>query len=389
MTMKLKLFFPVGCIMALVLGMAGTINVHGFSNYKNMFFQAKAYLASGETEKALNIYRELYDLDTNNANIAYLMGVCYTEARETTSESIRLLTKAASQVAADYNAADHQEKNSSIFVFYYLAIAHSQNNNCSASIEAVMQFRKYYGTHKNDYFTRDALNWANKCMEENGQEEGLGLTSGFEVPDADQTITTKKVEYTTKTPLYSVQIGAFSRLVPLWKFENLNNVEAFMDKLGTIRYVMGHFNYVSQANTLLRAVWDAGYPDAFVVDINAERKSPDSRYTEEVVMVGEESFKVRIKGKVDYRVQVGAYRETIPDELVQLFLMLDGIQENEERGLTTLTVGSFPTYDDAAAKRKELTYMGIPGCFVVAYNYSRKVSVEEANNYVAKQQADQ
>lgn len=387
--MKIKLSSRILLIMVLGMGLLGTEQAMGFSNYKNMFFQAKAYLASGETEKAMNIYRELYALDTNNANISYLMGVCYTEARETTSESLRLLEKAAAHVSSDYNAADHEETNSSIFVFYYLAIAHSQNNNCSAAIESVMQFRKYYGAHKNDYFTRDALNWANKCMEENGQEESIDFASRFDVPEADQTITTKKVEYTTKTPLYSVQIGAFSRLVPLWKFENLNNVEAFMDKIGTIRYVMGHFNYVIQANTLLRAVWDAGYPDAFVVDINAERKSPDSRYTEEVVMVGEESFKARIKGKVDYKVQVGAYRETIPDELVQLFLMLDGIQENEERGLSTLTVGTFSTYDDAAAKRKELNYMGIPGCFVVAYNYKRKVSVEEANNYVAKQQTDQ
>jgi hypothetical protein len=39
----------------------------------------------------------------------------------------------------------------------------------------------------------------------------------------------------------------------------------------------------------------------------------------------------------------------------------------------------------AAEKRKKLHYMGIPGCFVVAYNYTRKVSVEEANNFVEKQ----
>ena len=60
-------------------------------------------------------------------------------------------------------------------------------------------------------------------------------------------IVTKKVEYTARSPLYAVQIGAFSRLVPMWKFEGLNNVDAFMDRMGTIRYVMGHFNYVGDS----------------------------------------------------------------------------------------------------------------------------------------------
>jgi hypothetical protein len=45
-------------------------------------------------------------------------------------------------------------------------------------------------------------------------------------------------------------------------------------------------------------------------------------------------------------------------------------------------VGSYPDYDAAANERKTLEDLGISGAFVVAYNYSRKIPLDEANHYV-------
>lgn len=355
-------------------------------DFKNKFFQAKSYLASGDVDRALSLYLELYKRDTTNSNLAYLIGVCYTDDVSTSAVAVEYLKKSVKNVSLDYDAGVHTEKKASVFAWYYMTIALSQAEMCSESIGAVVKFRQMYGMHKKDFYTRDAMGWAHTCgneIEENPMEMDLELEIGAG-PGAAK-IVTKKVEYTARSPLYAVQIGAFSRLVPMWKFEGLNNVDAFMDRMGTIRYVMGHFNYVAQANTLLRAVWEAGYPDAFIVDINFARKFNNDRYSQEIVSVDDVSFKAKISGKVDFRVQIGAFKESIPDELVQLYLTLDGINETKEKDLTSLNVGIYDTYEEAVVKRGELTDIGIPGCFIVAYNYNRKVTVEEAKHFVSKQ----
>ncbi|MBN4072137.1 hypothetical protein JYT14_00245 [Flavobacteriales bacterium AH-315-E23] len=350
------------------------------AEYRNQFYLAKAYLARGETEKALPLYMELYDIDTSNSNISYLLGVCYTEEKVPSKKSIYHLEKGISNVSMDYDPGAHTELSAPIFAWYYLTIAYSQNGLCAKAVGAANKFRDLYGWHKNDFYTKDALRWVARCT-----SDLLTTAPSLEdetVPITDRKVVIKKIEYTTKTPLYAVQIGAFSRLAPMWKFDNVNNVDAFMDDKGMIRYVIGHLAYVSQANILLKAVWAAGYEDAFIVDINSTKSDMEDRYTDAIVSVDDVSFKAKISGRVDYRVQVGAFRKTIPEELVQLYLSLDGMKENLFNGLTSLTVGSYETYDGAAEKRQELEELGIPGAFVVAYNYSRKIPLDEANHYL-------
>ena len=117
-------------------------------------------------------------------------------------------------------------------------------------------------------------------------------------------------------------------------------------------------------------------------------ESITERYSESVVSVDDVSFKAEIRGKVDYRIQLGAFRESIPEELVQLYLKLEGIRESSDKGLTILTRGSYPTYEQAAIERRILADMGIPRPFIVAYNYNRKVSIAEANNYLQKKSGE-
>jgi len=350
-------------------------------DFKNKFFMAKSFLARGDTEKALPIYEELYLEDTTNANISYLLGVCYTEKPVTTNKSIYHLKKGTAKISDEYNPATHMEEKAPIFAWYYLTIAYSQNNRCMEAIQAAEMFKSLYGTHKSDFYTRDAVRWVKRCNDK--MLENVSMDVSDYLPP-EQVVVTKTVDYTTTSPLYAVQVGAFSRLIPIWKFDNLNNVDAFMDKRGIIRYVIGHFPYVSQANALLKMVWKAGYKDAFIVNINDTRKFDDHRFNQEVVSVNDVSFKAVIRGKVDYRVQIGAFRESIPEDLLQLYLSLDGIRENQKKDLTILTIGSHDLYDIAAQRRLELQNIGIPGVFVVAYNYNRQVTIEEANNYLKK-----
>jgi len=351
--------------------------------FRDKFYIAKSLLARGKTEEALPLYRQLLDEDSTNANLSYLLGVCYTEKLKGTEESIYHLKQGVGNISLDYDPATHKESSAPVFAWYYLTIAYSQNNRCEEAEEAAERFMGLYGVHKNDFYTRDAERWVGKCMARNPSQLRKGIVDGRPLI-LERNVVTKKIEYSTRTPLFAVQIGAYSRLVPIWRFEGLKNVDAFMDNSGLIRYVIGHFTYVSQANMLLKQIWAAGYEDAFIVNINDAKKYRTERYSESVVSVDDVSFKAEIRGKVDYRIQLGAFRESIPEELVQLYLKLEGIRESSDKGLTILTRGSYPTYEQAAMERRILADMGIPKPFIVAYNYSRKVSIAEANNYLEK-----
>lgn len=357
------------------------------ADFRDKFYKAKSYLSGGTIDKALPLFMELYDTDSTNSNISYLIGVCYTEVKTPTFKSIYHLEKGAQNISVDYNPGAYLESSSPIFSWYYLAIAYSQNGLCQKATKAAENFIELYGSHKNDFYTTDATNWVARCKGE--QSIKPPHVQNEIIPISEQKIVTKKVDYETKTPLYAVQIGAFSRLVPIWKFDNLSNVDAFMDKQGMIRYVIGHFTYVSQANILLKAVWESGYEDAFIVDINSIKKNVDQRYKESVVSVDDVSIKAKVVGRVDYRVQIGAFKESIPDDLVQLYLRLEGIKENMNDNVTSLSIGSFDDYETASIKRSELMEFGLPGAFVVAYNYDRKIPVDEANYYLSKNSSEE
>jgi len=250
-------------IWLLCITLAVTVSAADIKDYRNQFYLAKSYLARGETEKALPIYKDLYNVDSTNSNVSYLLGVCYTEEKEPTKRSIFHLERGTANISVEYDPGVHTELSAPIFAWYYLTIAYSQNGLCAKAMDASHQFKTLYGSHKNDFYTKDAMRWVANCTSDLLTSEPSVVEET--VPLMERKVVTKKVDYTTKTPLYAVQIGAFSRLVPIWKFDNLSNVDAFMDEDGMIRYVIGHLTYVSQANVLLKAVWEAGYRDAFIV----------------------------------------------------------------------------------------------------------------------------
>lgn len=191
-------------------------------------------------------------------------------------------------------------------------------------------------------------------------------------------VMTRTVSYTTPTSLYGVQIGAF--LTPKFSnyFNGLKNVEAFIDKNGVYRYVMGRFVYRSQAEKMLEHIRELGYKDAFIVDVNTGRN-----YKEEVIRIQGESIKKKIEGKIDFRIQVGAYKEEIPDDMIHLLFQYENVIQNIHKDITILTIGSYDSYEVAQAYADEIQKQ-IPDAFIVAYNREQQLNLEEARQYIKK-----
>ena len=343
-------------------------------NAVDNFNRAKRALAKGKLDIAVEIFERLYKKYPNHTNINYLLGLCYTEEGFKNKKCIELLENSTKNINVNYQPHTHLEEHAPIFSWYYLTIAYCQYEKCADAQTAFKNFHTLYGLNKNDFYTQDCQKWMSECKID---DEPVVIATP-PPPPVKQGIITKEIDYTTLTPLYGVQVASFSRFVPIYKFDGLKNVEAFMDTEGTIRYVIGHFGNKTQAQKLLRIVIDAGYTDAYIVDVNREKK-----YKEEIVYVDAKSVHNDKKRKISFKIQIGAFaHDSIPANLIKLYIQLDGIEEYKEENLVHLTTGNFKTYEQARRHKDYIAAIGIPGPFIVAFEKKQKVDVKEAVKYL-------
>lgn len=346
-------------------------------DYFHKFNEARGYLGKGKLGEAFVILQELYQVDSLNHYTNYLIGVCYTEQNIVTTESIKHLNYARESVLTEYKYIPYTETRAPIFAWYYLCKAYSQNGMCEKARWAKEQFLGFNNDYtENKYFTNNISKFMIECNKLEDAERNK---------ERKESIVTKEVEYTVASPLYGVQVGAFKELVPIREeFDNLKNVEAFMDTSGTLRYVVGHFSTKSQAQKLLEAVKEIGYKDAFLVNVNQV-----NRFSNEVVIVDNMSFKTHITGQIHFKVQIGAFKEdSIPHDLAELYLKIDDVHTIEENDLSVLQVGDYKNYNEAEQKRDELIKIGVPGPFIVAYDSRQKISVKAAQKYIEREKEE-
>lgn len=345
--------------------------------YEEKFNNIRELLGKGKTGEAFISLKDLYRIDSSNHYINYLMGVCFTEQNIVTEQSIKHLEYAKDSILEEYKYIPYDETRAPIFAWYYLTKAYSQNGYCSKARWAKENFKKYDTDFTdNSYFIKNIDKFIIDCDQYEAE---------LRAKRRKESVVTKRLDYSISQPLYGVQVGAFKELVPIREeFDNLKNVEAFMDNEGTLRYVMGHFSIKSQAQSLLEIVKERGYKDAFIVNVNEE-----NRFSNEVIIVDNMSFKTHISGKIRFKVQLGAFKDSIPEELAKLYLEVDGIEETYQNELTLIQVGSYEAYEDAIEKKDRLITLGIPGPFVVAYDSRQRLSIRAALKYIEQQKLEE
>lgn len=92
-------------------------------------------------------------------------------------------------------------------------------------------------------------------------------------------------------------------------------------------------------------------------------------------------------GKVVFCVQVGSYSGQMPVNVTNNLIKIanQGITTHQEaNGVSSYTIGSYNNYQSAKLLKDELVQAGFPGCFVVAYSGSKKVSLQEAQSILNK-----
>jgi len=393
-------------LVALIISLFPICGLANEDDFQKNFNIAKKHLSQREILKAIPFLEYLNEKYPANANLEYLIGLCYAEEEVIHPKTVQLLERASQKVSLDYNPNSLKEERVPIYVYYYLSIAYSQQHECDKAEDARNKFLKIY-YHEDSYYIEESMLWLKKCKKMNRAPfmDSLPKFPDFEpyvskkidkviskerrleiyksdpqpksvVPKKPKKIITKSIEYTTDYPLYGVQLGAFHEVVPVSRFKALKNVDAFMDTTGVIRYVIGHFSYYSQAESLLKAIQSKGYEDAFIVDVNNARK-----FAESVISVDNVNIKATLSGKLSYHIQVGAFKREIPSQTVGMYFDLDGLKERKEGDLTYLTVGDFKNYEDAKEFEKEVIKSGIRDAFVIARLNGKKISLQTAKDY--------
>ena len=375
---------------------------------EELFDHAREQLAKREIKTAISNLRQLYLKDASNGNINFLMGAAYAELRGNEDQAIYHLKKAAKSVSTGYVVGSFAERNAPIHTFYYLTLALAAKDECSKAAASAERLSEY-ANQIDKYFIEEVDRHLQKCPFDKPSEDFEAWINNDEVPDtydpnlivkdssanvgenqyiladldsakkAQMGIVTKELEYTTNAPLYGVQIGSGIKPSPISNYSKMKNVDVFVDKEGIIRYVVGHFAYRNQAETLLKRLQAEGHADAFIVDVNDERK-----YSNELISYNNVNLRKGLQGEIKYYVQLGAFKDSIPSDLMEIYLSIDSIKELEYKGMTLITVGAFPTYKIAAAKKEEILPIDpieLYGSFIVAFNRGKKIKLEEAKVY--------
>ncbi len=352
--------------------------------------KAKLLIANNRIDDAISLLRMLHRKDPESPQHNYFLGVCLVRSGKDMTEAIDHLNAATEF----YNSQDVDPgMGEPEFVWFYLVVANSQARNCEAATRAMEMFRQVY-SGGDVFYVDEGFRWLDLCEQpeqmaqviavNKAANNGIGnyIKQRLQVAeDPVEQIILKDVEFSTQATLYGVQVGALINPSYTAEFQKLKNVEAYMDENGVYRYVIGSLSFRSQAERLLEEVIALGYPDAFIVDVNNPR-----RFGKELVSIGRYHVDEQIEGEVEFRVQIGAFAEKIPEEFINVYLQVDGLRELHERGLTTLTVGSYSTYEKAVAERDVLREVGFKDAFVTSFNQNRRVPIRVAIKHLENQQ---
>lgn len=350
---------------------------------KDLFDEAKSHLVKYEMDKAIPLLESLLNRDMENANVRYLLGVCLSEQDHPGDRAIEMLSYGLDRIDQYYDPKSYKERDVPVYAYYFLTIALSKEGKCAEAVKAKDNFLAIYDEERN-YYTEDIKRWCNKCLNKPEVEESTEPVVEVSVENKPidkpvkeephvTSITTKNVAYSTPTPLYGVQIGAFSKFYPSNEFNYYRNVSAYLDNKGMVRYVIGVVTFKSQAERILEAAKQNGISDAFIVDINKTRK-----YKEEIISFNRQSLKANATGVIDYRVQIGAFSNLDNQEVNNIYFGLRDVMEYEHSGLTMITTGSFEEYKEAKIYLEMVKKLGFVDAFLVAFMNNDRITMEEA-----------
>ena len=132
-------------VLGLLIFSTATAQVTNEADFKKKFGLLDGYIFDGDYFKALPIAKELYDYDSSNANIAYMLGTSYLGASPDRKKAIYYLEQAImlSPPSPMYKESDYKEKTAPGIAYYNLAKAYHFTYRFDDAISNYYNYRSF------------------------------------------------------------------------------------------------------------------------------------------------------------------------------------------------------------------------------------------------------
>lgn len=215
------------------------------------------------------------------------------------------------------------------------------------------------------------------------KKDGEGGVSITPVDSVDITTVAKYPEGI----IYRVQIGAFRTRLGKNVFADIPNLVEVPGSDGLVRYFSGEFATPDEAASHKVNMVEKGYEGAFIRVYKDGKEIKKSEGGFEITDPKDDIIRPDVpdpdainRELIKFRVQVGAYAEDIPTDVLDLFLQIGNVipKKDAEAGLIKYFIGIFDSYDEAVEFKKQVVREGLVDSFVVGDFNGRIITAQEA-----------
>mgnify|MGYP001564654692 FL=1 len=179
--------------------------------------------------------------------------------------------------------------------------------------------------------------------------------------------------------VYRIQVGAFANKLADDIFDDVNDLIVITTSDGLTRYYTGAFSSYEQAASRKIDMLEKGFDGSHVIPFKNGNRNLMSQSgatpADNVVPITPNSS--TNYGKVKFKVQIGAYSEGIPTDMLDKMMGLGRIDQREVDGVTRYFVGEFNNYVEAESFKDQLISEGFDGAFIGAEYDGRIISAED------------
>lgn len=150
--MKRHLFLSIWLCMVTVSLLAQTA--------ESIFYDAYYFYDEEEDfQEAQYLFKEVLKKEPGNANVMFLLGMCYNNIEGSEQEGIPYLKEATENTSLKYKTKKYSEKRAPYHSWFYLAEAYSKTNQMNEALEALNRFRELrdFDKYYNYRITEEAL----------------------------------------------------------------------------------------------------------------------------------------------------------------------------------------------------------------------------------------
>jgi hypothetical protein len=196
------------------------------------------------------------------------------------------------------------------------------------------------------------------------------------------------------SPTFRVQIGAFNRKIKKYIFKDIPNVVGIKGDDGLYRFFSGSFTNKSKAASHKIDLTLSGYYDAFIVAFQNGKRITLKEAGFEVTKDFSENLKLSSTPSknpinpemVRFKIQVGAFKEKVPEVILSNFKKLGKVKAitNAGQGYTKYYMGDFMDYSNVLKFRKKLVANGLIDCFIVGEFKNKIITSKEARELLGQ-----